>query len=73
MYRTGDPFVSLCQDDLGEEEKKPSGIPGPHPCCVTTMEVAGEGLTQEINTGAMRRGGVRQHDEPIRVEDDQSG
>lgn len=69
VFGLGDPFASLCRDDLSEEEKKKVASQF-LVRRVTTMRVAGEEMTKNQYRREWRRGGVHLHDEPIRVEDD---
>lgn len=69
VFGLGKDFEELCDDNLSEDEKK-SVTAKFLVRRVTTMRVGGEGLTKNQYRREWRRGGVRKHDEPIRMEDD---
>ncbi len=69
VFGHGTAFEDLCRDDIPEKEKK--GLVAEFLIRrVTTVTVAGTELTKNQYRREWRRGGLRSHDDPIRVEDD---
>jgi hypothetical protein len=69
VFGLGLDFTGLRDESLSEEEKKLVARKF-LVRRVTTMRVGGEDLTKNQYRREWRRGGVRKHDEPIRIEDD---
>jgi len=69
VFGHGTAFEDLRRDDVPEKEKK--GLAADFLIRrVTTVTVAGTELTKNQYRREWRRGGLRSHDDPIRVEDD---
>jgi hypothetical protein len=69
VFGLGKDFGELQDDNLSEDEKKPV-VAKFLVRRLTTMHVGNEDLTKNQYRREWRRGGVHQHDEPIRMEDD---
>ncbi len=69
VFGLGGDFEGLRDDTLSEDQKKDVAAKF-LVRRVTTMRVGGEDLTKNQYRREWRRGGVHEHDEPIRVEDD---
>jgi hypothetical protein len=69
VFGLGEPFKDLCRDDLSEDEKK--GIARKFLIRrVTTLRAGGCELTKNQYRREWQAGGVKVHDEPIKVDDD---
>jgi hypothetical protein len=69
VFGFGPDFVGLRDDTLSEDAKKQVAAKF-LVRRVTTMRVGGEDLTKNQYRREWRRGGVHQHDDPIRMDDD---
>ena len=69
VFGLGKDFGGLRDDKLSEDDKKPVAAKF-LVRRVTTMRVGSEDLTKNQYRREWRRGGVHEHDEPIRMDDD---
>lgn len=69
VFGLGKNFRGLRDDTLSEDEKKQVAATF-LVRRVTTMQIGGEALTKNQYRREWRRGGVHEHDEPIRMDDD---